>query len=412
MNLTIDTQHLTSELDRLAAFSDAPPPAVTRIAYSQQDTRARDYVKGLCRAAHLEVREDAVGNLFARLAGSEPDLPPVATGSHIDAAPNSGRYSGTVGVLGGLEAIRALQAGGFQPRRSVELILLSASEPTRFGIGCLGSRLLSGSLPAWKAERLSDKDGKTLDQWRADAGFNGALDSVAVAPGRYAAFIELHIERGPLLEQAGLPLGIVTAMAAPASLRVTVEGESGHAGAAPMSDRRDALCAAAEIALEVEKSAKGTGAVDSVATVTVCDVSPGTVNSVPSRVRLELDVRDIDPARRDRMVAQIVTACRNAAQRRRLGVKAELISMDAPAECRAEVVDALVRAAEKCGLGYQKMVSRAYHDALFLSTIAPTGLLFIPCRGGISQGPEEFAAPEAIAAGALVLAETLAELAG
>jgi N-carbamoyl-L-amino-acid hydrolase len=411
MNLNIDTQRLTGELDRLAAFSDAPAPAVTRIAYSEQDTRARDYVKGLCRAAHLEVREDAVGNTLARLAGSEPDLPPVATGSHIDTAPNAGRYSGTVGVLGGLEAIRALQAGGFQPRRSVELILFSASEPTRFGIGCLGSRLLSGTMPAWKTERLIDKDGKTLDLWRADAGFEGALASVAVAPSHYAAFVEFHIERGPLLEQAGLPLGIVTAMAAPASLRVTVEGEGGHAGAAPMSDRRDALCAAGEIALEVEKSAQGTGAVDSVATVTVCEVSPGAANSIPSRVRLELDVRDIDPARRDRMVAQIVTACRNAAQRRRLGVKAELISMDAPAECRVEVVDALARAAEKHGLGYQKMVSRAYHDALFLSRIAPTGLLFIPCRGGISQCPEEFAAPEAIASGALVLAETLAELA-
>jgi N-carbamoyl-L-amino-acid hydrolase len=398
MNLTIDIQRLNGELDKLAAFSDAPAPAVTRVVYSEQDARARAYVKGLCRAAHLEVREDAVGNTFARCVGSEPELPAVATGSHIDAVPHAGRFDGTVGVLGGLEAIRALQAGGYWPRRSVELILFTASTPTRFGIGCLGSRLLSGAMPAWKGERLSDKDGKTLDQWRTEAGFQGPLESVALAAGHYAAFVELHIEQGPLLEQAGLPLGIVTAIAAPASLRVTVEGEDGHAGTAPMSGRRDALCAAAEIALEVEKAAQETGAADSVATVGVCEVFPGAVDCVPSRVRLELDVRDIDQARRDGMVARIVAACRDTAQRRRLTVKAELINMDPPAECGAEVVDALARAAQAHSLGYQCLSSRGYHDSLFVSRIAPTGLLF--------------AAPEAIASGVLVLAETLGQLAG
>jgi N-carbamoyl-L-amino-acid hydrolase len=412
MTLTIDSDRLSRELEQLAAFSDAPAPAVTRIVYSEQDRQARDYVKGLCRAAGLEVREDAVGNTFARWTGSQPELPAVATGSHIDAIPHAGKYDGTVGVLGGLEAIRALQASGFRPRRSVELMVFTAEEPTRFGIGCFGSRLLSGAMAAWKGERLSDKDGKTLDQWRADAGFAGSLESVAVAAGAYAAFVELHIEQGPLLEKAGLPLGIVTAIAAPASFRVTVEGEGGHAGALLMPDRRDALCGAAEIALEVEKTAKATEAIDSVATVGVFEVFPGAVNSVPSRVRMEIDIRDIDQARRDWMVNQMGAACKQAAIRRKLNVKAEVVNMDAPAECSVDVVEALARAAETHGLGYQKMVSRAYHDSLFLARIAPTAMLFIPCRGGMSHRPEEFAAPEAIASGALVLAEALRELAG
>jgi len=412
MTLTIDSDRLSRELEQLAAFSDAPAPAVTRIVYSEQDRQARDYVKGLCRAAGLEVREDAVGNTFARWTGSQPELPAVATGSHIDAIPHAGKYDGTVGVLGGLEAIRALQASGFRPRRSVELMVFTAEAPTRFGIGCFGSRLLSGAMAAWKGERLSDKDGKTLDQWRADAGFAGSLESVAVAAGAYAAFVELHIEQGPLLEKAGLPLGIVTAIAAPASFRVTVEGEGGHAGALLMPDRRDALCGAAEIALEVEKTAKATEAIDSVATVGVFEVFPGAVNSVPSRVRMEIDIRDIDQARRDWMVNQMGAACKQAAIRRKLNVKAEVVNMDAPAECSVDVVEALARAAETHGLGYQKMVSRAYHDSLFLARIAPTAMLFIPCRGGMSHRPEEFAAPEAIASGALVLAEALRELAG
>jgi ureidoglycolate amidohydrolase len=412
MNLSIDTQRLHGELETLATFSDAPAPAVTRIVYSEQDARARQYVKGLCRAAGLEVREDAVGNTFARFTGAEPELPAVATGSHIDAVPHAGRFDGTVGVLGGLEAIRALQAAGVRPRRSVELVLFTAEEPTRFGIGCFGSRLLSGAMPAWKGERLADKDGKTLDQWRAEAGFQGSLESVAVAAGHYAAFVELHIEQGPLLEKEGLPLGIVTAIAAPASLKVTVEGEGGHAGGMLMSERHDALCAAAELTLEVEKIARGTGAPDSVATVGVCDVFPGAVNSVPSRVRLEIDVRDIDEARRNGMVTGIAAACRDAAQRRRLKVTAEVVNMDAPAECGAEVVEALAHAAQTHSLGCRRMVSRAYHDALFLSRIAPAGMLFIPCRCGVSHRPEEFAALEAIASGALALAETLRQLAG
>lgn len=395
--MTIDSGRLIGELDKLAGFSDTPAPAVTRIVYSQPDLRARGYVKELCRAASLEVREDAVGNTFARLPGSQPDLPAVATGSHLDAIPHAGRHEGAVGVLGGLEAIRALQTARFRTRHPVELILFAGSEPTRFGIGCLGSRLLSGAIPAWKAARLSDKDGKTLDQWRAEAGLQEPLDSVAVAAGHYAAFVELCSDPSDLLETAGLPLGIVTSIAAPASLRVTVEGEGGHAGALPMHGRRDALCAAAEIALAVEKSAQAAGAADSVATVGVCDVFPGSANRIPSRVRLELDVLDIDLARRDRMVAEIATACRDTAQRRCLSVKMELINMDPPAECAGEVVDALARAADAHSLGHRRMVSRACHDALFLSRIAPTGMLLTP--------------PDAIAGGALVLAETLAQLA-
>jgi N-carbamoyl-L-amino-acid hydrolase len=410
MTISIDSDRLTRELDKLAGYSAVAAPAVTRVVYSPHDKLARAYVKDLFEEAKLDVREDAVGNTFARWTGSEPDLPAVATGSHIDAIPNAGRYDGTVGVLGGLEAIRTLQAAGHKPRRSIELILFTAEEPTRFGIGCFGSRLLSGAMAPWQGARLADKDGKTLDEWRADAGFEGALDSVVLPAGCYSAFVELHIEQGPLLEKAGLPLGIVTDIAAPASFRVTIEGEGGHAGAVLMPDRRDALCAAAEIALEVERIAKGTGAVDSVATVGVCDVFPGAVNSVPSRVKLEIDIRDIDKRRRDQMVMQIMNACRDAAPRRKVNVKAEPVNMDAPAQSSEDVIGVLMQAAETHSLPYQRMVSRAYHDTLFMSRIAPAAMLFIPCRGGVSHRPDEYAAPEAIASGALVLAEALMQL--
>jgi ureidoglycolate amidohydrolase len=412
MNLEVDRNRLVTELETLASFSDAAPPAVTRVVYSETDRQAREYVKGLCAAADLAVRCDAVGNLFARWPGEDVEAAAVGTGSHIDAIPNAGRYDGTVGVLGGLEAIRALQRAGVRPRRSIELLVFAAEEPTRFGIGCFGSRLLAGVLDRSAGERLRDNERRTLNQWRAAAGYQGDVAGVCLPAGYYSAFVELHIEQGPLLEHAGIPLGVVTAIAAPASLRIWLEGEGGHAGAVLMPARRDALCAAAEAVLAVESAAKSTGAADTVGTVGVCDVFPSAINSIPSRVKLEIDIRDTDEARRNRVLESVEKAVGEVAARRNVEAKTEIINVDAPAQCDPGVVASLERAAEVHGLACQRMVSRAYHDSLFVARVAPTAMLFIPCRGGVSHRPDEYAEPEAIAAGALALAEALRELAG
>jgi ureidoglycolate amidohydrolase len=409
--MTVNAQQLLADLETLAGFSDVPAPTVTRIVFSDADRQARTWFKDRCADAGLTVREDAVGNTFARYIGSDPALPAIATGSHIDAIPHSGRYDGTVGVLGGLEAIRALQRAGIRPRRSIELIQFTSEEPTRFGIGCLGSRLLCGSRDAAVGESLKDKEGKSLNEVRAAAGFTGSLDDVLLTPGHYAGFIELHIEQGPLLERAGIPLGIVTAIAAPASWRIFIDGEGGHAGAVLMPDRHDAFLAAAEIALVVESAAKDTGSRDSVGTCGLCEIFPGAVNSIASRVRMELDVRDTDEARREIMLGRIAQACDEMAARRGVTIRREVINADPPAHCDPAVVAALRAAAQKHHCPFQEMVSRAYHDSLFMSRIAPTAMLFIPCRGGVSHRPDEYASPEAIAQGTLVLAEALAELA-
>jgi N-carbamoyl-L-amino-acid hydrolase len=411
MKLQIDTTALSTEIETLAHFSDAPAPAVTRIVFSERDTEARAWLKQLYAAANLEVREDAIGNTFARWPGSQPELPAVGTGSHIDALPHSGRYDGTVGVLGGLEAIRALQRSGFKPRRSIELLMLTSEEPTRFGIGCLGSRLLTGSLAPATAAALKDSEGKSVDEVRAAAGFPGTLESVALKPGYYSAFVELHIEQGPLLERRSQPIGIVTAIAAPASVSVTIEGQGGHAGAVLMPDRHDAFLAAAEIALALEASARNTGAIDSVATTGICEVFPGAVNSIPSRVRLALDIRDTDLKRRDGMLADLDKACIEIAARRGVTAKQQLINKDAPCSCDPAIVAFIIAACEKHSLGHDTMVSRAYHDSLFMSRICPTSMVFIPCRAGYSHRPDEYSTPEAIGEGTLILAETLASLA-
>jgi ureidoglycolate amidohydrolase len=410
MKLSIDRDRLSSEIETLASFSDAEPPAVTRIIFTPTDLRAREWLKKRCEEAGLAVREDAVGNTFARWAGSDPPAPVVGTGSHIDAIPNAGKYDGVVGVLGGLEAIRALQQSGFRPKHSIELLVFTSEEPTRFGIGCLGSRLLSGVLSSDAAAKLSDRDGVSMDQVRSAAGFASDLKTVKLPSSYYKAFVELHIEQGPILERECVPLGVVTNIAAPASMRIALEGSGGHAGGVLMPDRRDALCAAAELILTIEDAAKTSGAIDTVATVGMCDVFPGAVNSIPSCVRLSVDIRDTDLQRRDAVMQKIEAAGRPISQRRQVSIHTELLNADAPANCEPEIVEALKQSCRKHGLTFRPMVSRAYHDSLFLARIAPVAMLFIPCHNGYSHRPDEYASPADIARGTLVLAETLATL--
>jgi len=410
MKLEIDQQRLNSEIDTLAAISDAEPPAVTRIVFTPTDLKARAWMISRCQEAGLTVGQDAIGNIFARWIGADPAAPAVGTGSHIDAIPNAGKYDGVVGVLGGLEAIRALQRNGFRPRNSIELLVFATEEPTRFGIGCLGSRLLSGTLSAEAAAKVKDRDGESVDEVRRKAGFNGNLQEVKLPKGYYKAFVELHIEQGPLLERAQISLGIVKSIAAPASLRISIEGAGGHAGGVLMPDRRDALCAAAELILAVENAARTSGAVDTVATVGVCDVFPGAVNSIPSRVGMTLDIRDTDLGRRDSLMQTIERAAQDISAKRQVSIQSEVLNADAPVDCAPEVRAALSDSCRERGFPFLEIVSRAYHDSLFLSRIAPTGMLFIPCRNGYSHRPDEYAAPEDIARGALVLAESLAKL--
>lgn len=411
MNLVINQDRLNSEIEALAALSDAEPPAVTRVVFTPTDLKARAWIRKRCEDAGLAVRQDAIGNTFARWVGADPEAPLVGTGSHIDAIPNAGKYDGVVGVLGGLEAIRALQDAGFRSKHSIELLIFTSEEPTRFGIGCLGSRLLAGTLSAAAARKLTDNDGASIENVRRKAGFTGGLEEVRLPSGYYKAFVELHIEQGALLEREQKPLGVVERIAAPASMRVLIEGAGGHAGGVLMPDRRDALCAAAEVILAIEQAARSSGAVDTVATVGICDVFPGAVNSIPATVRLSVDIRDTDLQRRDRVMKTLDEVCRAVSAKRQVSIHSDLVNADVPADCAPAIAATLALTCEKHGFSFLRMTSRAYHDSLFISRIAPVAMLFIPCRNGYSHRPDEYASPEDIARGTLVLAETLAALA-
>jgi N-carbamoyl-L-amino-acid hydrolase len=412
VKISINQNRLQSEIDSLALITEAEPPVVVRVLFSEADLRGRAFVKNLCREAGLALREDAVGNIFARWEGTQKKLPAVTTGSHIDAIPNAGKYDGVVGVLGAIEAIRALKKYGFQPKRSIELIIFTAEEPTRFGIGCLGSRLLGGVLSPEKTTLLKDRDGNNLEFWRKRGGCKGKLDSVKLPKNFYSAFIELHIEQGPILEREKISIGIVEKIAAPSSLRLQLTGVGGHAGAVLMPERRDAGLAGAEISLAVEHAAKTSGSADTVGTTGIFRIEPGAVNSVPCRAYLEIDLRDTQVATRDAALKKIEKAAQLICKRRGVKLKMERVNVDPPAICDAALVKTISEICHSQKISCKKMISRAYHDSLFMAQVCPTTMIFIPCRKGYSHRPDEFSSPQQIEKGVRVLAQTLATLAG
>jgi N-carbamoyl-L-amino-acid hydrolase len=280
--------------------------------------------------------------------------------------------------------------------------------------------MLAGVLDADRLASLSDRDGHGLGHWVRKAGLEAEVgisnerervEAVRLPPNVYAAFLELHIEQGPILEQENVPIGIVEKIAAPSTLRINLTGVGGHAGAVLMPDRHDALLAGAEIALAVERAALDTGSPDTVATTGVFRIEPGAVNSVPCRAWLEIDVRDTLLPTRDQALNQIESSAVEICNRRRIEFRTERLNVDAPANCDPQIVGAMESVSNHLNLRSKRMISRAYHDSLFMAQVCPTAMIFIPCRGGVSHRPDEFSSPEQIRTGVEVLAHTLGRLA-
>jgi hydantoinase/carbamoylase family amidase len=324
---------------------------------------------------------------------------------------NAGRYDGTLGVLGAIEAVRTLTAAGRRARRTIEVICLAGEEP-RFGWGCLGSRALTGSLDRAALDAVRDRDGITLAEALLAYGLDpDRIGEARLDPSGIHSFVELHVEQGSVLETEGVPVGVVTHIAAPHDLLVTFTGEAAHSGATPMTLRRDAFAAAAEATLALEQLGQGAAGGTAVATVGVVRVRPGAINVIPGQVELEVDIRDRDVAVRTRLVEDFIAAAKAIAARRIVAVDVTTLSRDQPITCSELVVDAARAACSALGASYMDIVSGAYHDALVLAAQIPVGMIFVPSSGGISHSPLEYTAPEHIDGGVDVLLGTLSELA-
>jgi ureidoglycolate amidohydrolase len=403
---------LHAAIARLAEYNDDPEAGgITREVYTPTYREGLEFVMDLMRDAGLEPRLDAFGNLYGRWAGTDPDAAAVLTGSHVDTTLNAGRYDGVVGVLGAIEAVRTLRNGGFEPRRSIEVIAFAGEEP-RFGTGCIGSRAMVGALDREDLDRLRDRGGTSLAVALLEAGLDPErIGDARLDPERVHAFVELHIEQGAVLEAHGEPIGVVEAIAAPHDFRVTLRGAATHSGATPMRLRRDALAGAAEAMVELERLALNSPSGTTVCTVGVLRARPGAINVVPGEVELDVDVRDSDLAAREQTIDDFLAAAGEIAERRNLELEVTPIVQDTPAPCAPLVVDAAVAACEELALPFRRMISGAYHDAMVLAAEVPIGMLFVPSVKGISHHPDEHTDPADIDRGVDVLAGTLRRLA-
>lgn len=405
------SQRIWTDIKTLDKYNDTPGEGTTRVLFTEVELGGREYIKKRMRENGLEVREDAIGNIYGKLPGTEKDLAPVWTGSHIDTVLKGGMFDGTIGVIGGMEALRQINESGLIHKRDIEVIVFTSEEPTRFGLGCLGSRALAGELTIKDMEALRDKDGITLAQTLRTVGYNlSEYSNVKKKKGDVFASVELHIEQGAVLERKNIKIGVVTTISAPTDISISIKGTQEHAGATPMYMRKDALSAAAEIILQIEGFARNSENDNTVATVGKLQIFPGATNVVPGEVRFSVDMRSPVMSEKEKMISNLEQVIERVKAVREVEITKKMVTNDTPTKADPMIVKKIESVCNRSGSKYLRMVSGAYHDSMFVSKFAPFGMIFIPCREGISHDKDEWAELEDIAMGTDLLAETLFEL--
>ncbi len=405
--LKADPLRIARFLREVGEIGRDPRGGWSRLAFSPEERAAHALFGRWAVDLGLSVRTDAIGNTFAELTAGAPG-PALLAGSHLDTVPQGGNFDGTAGVAAALEVARLLaEAGGL--KRAYRAVVFSGEEGARFGVPCIGSRVATGAITADTLRGLSDREGRLLVRCAEEVGLRpDEADEAAWPDGSVAAFLELHIEQGRVLESYGVPVGIVDAIAGSTRVELIVSGRADHSGATPMPLRRDALAGASELVLEAERQAAAYRT--TVATVGRLEVEPGSPTTVPGLVRLFLDVRDVDSERQREVVEELLDRAMRIVARRGLQLSAELISDQSPVVLHKPVRERLARVASGRDIPFRVLPSGASHDAAHVAKKAPTGMLFVPSRDGLSHAPEERSSVEDIARGAEVMAEALLAL--
>ncbi len=407
-DFNIDGQRLWASLMAMAEVGAIAKDGCRRLALSDEDGEARRLFKAWCEQEGLSIRMDRVGNIFARRAGTRPELPSVCIGSHLDTQPNGGRFDGVLGVLAGLEVVRTLNEQGLETDHPIDIAVWTNEEGCRFSPAMLGSGVFSGAITLPDALAARDSNGHAFGDELVRIGECGAIE---VKPDEFAAYLELHIEQGPILDDVGKSIGVVTGAQGIRWYDVSIDGVACHAGPFPMDRRDDPLLPAALIIQGVNRLALSHR--DGRGTIGEFVVEPASRNVVPGRVRLTVDLRHHNDKILDEMHAGLSSMIDDI----RCQFPGQTITLtdvwySPPVRFDDGLVTAIRSAAERCGAAHMDIVSGAGHDAVNVARVVPTAMIFIPCRNGISHNEAEFADPRHVAEGGNVLLHAVLNVAG
>ena len=405
----IQRERLVKDFDAMAQLT-APGEGINRLAFTDADWEGRQYIIDRMTDAGLTVETDDFGNVIGYKSGKNPELPVVMMGSHTDSVPNGGNYDGVVGVLSALEVIRSMIDDGYEHDHTIAVVSFMCEESGRFGNATLGSKAMRGELTLQYLHRLVDKQGISLYEALKGRNLNPDGIETMAYKGPVKSFTEIHIEQGKVLEHEQKTIGIVTGIAAPERFYVTIRGNADHSGATPMNLRHDALCGASKIILGIEEIASMQEEPPVVGTVGVVEVTPGAMNVIPGAVKLGVDIRSISKAARNSVVTLVKEFIDITAEKRGLSYTIETIAQDYPVEMHPAMIREIEEAVKSVGVEYMTMPSGAGHDAMHWAEVVPTGMIFIPCRDGISHNPAEFTEMDDIVTGVEVLDKVLRKL--
>ncbi|RIK99233.1 MAG: Zn-dependent hydrolase [Proteobacteria bacterium] len=407
-NLQIDSERLWGTIHETARFGATPKGGVRRLTLGEEDKQARDWFRAACEAAGCEVHVDALGTMFALRPGRDMTKPPLGIGSHLDTQPTGGKYDGVLGTLAALEVVRTLNAAGIETEIPLCVVNWTNEEGSRFAPAMMASGTYAGDFTTEDILARKDADGVTVAEALEAIGYRG---SEAVGARRLGAFIELHIEQGPILEAEGKTIGVVHNGQGIIWYDGRLTGFASHAGTTPMPLRRDALATFAEVVLAVERIARELGP-EAVGTIGEATIENASRNVVPGDLTFTLDVRSANAATLDKFDIMLRKVFEEIAARRKVAVELNQVWRKEPTQFDAKLVDAVEAAAKELGYGYRRITSGAGHDACNLATVMPAAMIFVPCKDGVSHNELEDATQADCAAGANVLLHTVLALAG
>jgi len=407
---SINGERLWASLMDLARIGATPKGGVRRITLTDTDRQGRDQFVRWAREAQLDVRWDAIGNIFARRPGTDPAAAPVMIGSHLDSQPSGGKFDGAYGVMAGLEVLRTFNERGVSTRAPVEVVSWTNEEGSRFVPVMMGSGVFANVFPLQQALAARDAEGIVAGDALKKIGYSGdapaPMDKLSVG-----AYFEAHIEQRPVLEDSRTTIGVVQGALGQRWFDVRFTGQDSHAGPTPMELRKDALIAASRLVLEVNRIAKGYPD-NARGTVGSMQVSPNSRNVVPGEVRMTVDLRNAEDSTLSAMADDLQRSARAVAQSCRVELELREVVYFPPCKFAAELVDSVRRAAQALGLSHRDIVSGAAHDAVYVARVAPAAMIFVPCEGGISHNEIENAWPEDLTAGCNVLLQAVLARAG